>query len=194
MSCDSAPWAALQRWLPAQADCCACRRHSGQLAALAVTTPAASLARNAPAPHPFRGRCRPAPTASCRAARRADAARPRARARGSPRTVRSEGVPALAGAVRVPQVELPRGAAPSEAVAVAAPGRAQAAPPGGGLAEPAGPGQSVPGPIRHGFARSAPLCRASGRGEAGPGPSRTALITDFERQNSLVDPENWTTG
>ena len=49
-----------------------------------------------------------------------------------------------------------------EAVALAASGRAEAAPSGGGLAGAAGPGQSVPGPIRHGISRLAPVCRAPG--------------------------------
>src|SRR6478735_7267308 len=72
-----------------------------------------------------------------------------------------------------------------EVVALAPSGRAEVAPPGGRLAEPAGPGQPVPGPIRHGIARVALLCGTLGPGKTGPGPSDSALITDSECQNSL---------
>src|SRR3954467_6876884 len=73
-----------------------------------------------------------------------------------------------------------------EAVAVAASGRAEIAPPGGRLAGAAGPGQSVPGPIRRRIARFAPRCGAAGPGETGPSPEGSAVITVFESQNPLA--------
>src|SRR5215472_6794809 len=65
-----------------------------------------------------------------------------------------------------------------EAVAVAAAGRAEVAPPGGRLGGPAAPGQPVPGPVRRGVAGPAPLRGADRRGKTGPGPAEAPLITD----------------
>src|SRR5512135_3455202 len=72
-----------------------------------------------------------------------------------------------------------------EAVALAASGCAEDAPPGGGLAAVAGPGASILGPVCHGLTRTAPLCGAVGRGKTGPSLAFSAVITDFESQNSL---------
>src|SRR5439155_15110416 len=70
-----------------------------------------------------------------------------------------------------------------EAVALAAAGRAQAAPARRGLAGGTGAGAGLPGPVHRGVASAAPLRRLARRRQTGAG-APLAMITDLGRQSS----------